>query len=436
MRTVDLIRQKRDGLRLSGDQLYQLIDGYVAGKIPDYQMAAFLMAVYFRGMEARELSGLTRVMMYSGETYDLSAVPGLKIDKHSTGGVGDKVSLVLAPLAAACGLIVPMVSGRSLGHTGGTLDKLESLPGVSTQLTRTQLLRQLRKIGVAIGGQTRRFVPADQKLYALRDVTGTVESIPLIAASIMSKKLAVGCDGLVLDVKTGNGAFMQTRAEAIELAKTLVAIGLEMGRQVSAVITDMSQPLGFEIGNAREAAEAIDCLKGRGPEDVMEVTRAVTARMLTMARLAATEGEALGLIRGKLESGEALERFRALIEAQGGNPRCVDNARLLPQARKKTVVHAPRAGYVGRFDTRGVGLAATILGAGRSIMTDEIDPAAGIRVLAKIGDRIEEKQPLFEVYHNREDRLEEALSHLRVAVTLGDARIRPPRLVDRRNPAA
>lgn len=426
---MDQIRVKRDGGALSDEQIGELVAGCVSGAIPDYQIAAWLMAVYFRGMRPKELAALTRAMVNSGEVYDLSAIPGVTADKHSTGGVGDKVSLVLAPLAAACGLYVPMVSGRGLGHTGGTLDKLESIPGLTTRLSRGRFIRQLKKIGLAMAGQTKKFVPADRMLYALRDVTSTVESIPLISASIMSKKLAEGTEVLVLDVKTGNGAFMQKQADAVKLAKTMVGIGQAMGRKVSAMITDMSQPLGRAVGNANEVAESIEALKGGGPADLMEVTFALTARMLTLAKLAKHDKEAREQMDRAIQSGAALEKFRLMIEAQGGDPRVIDDPRRLPSAPHKAVIKAPHSGYLASFDTRKIGVAASILGAGRAVANDMIDPAVGISIEAKIGEKIGSGQPLFNIYYRETKAYDSASTILMGSFTLEAMAPKPNRII-------
>lgn len=430
MRAVDLIRIKREGGNLSSEEIEFLIDGYVAGEIPDYQVAAWLMAVYYNGMNAAELATLTQSMMNSGDVYDLSDIPGVKADKHSTGGVGDKVSLMLAPLAAACGAVVPMISGRGLGHTGGTLDKLEAIPGFSTNLSAARFKRQLKQIGLAMGGQTKKFVPADRKLYALRDVTCTVESIPLISASIMSKKLAEGCDVLVLDVKTGSGAFMRKQADAEKLARTMVAIGRKMGRKVSAMITDMSQPLGCAVGNANEVVESIEVLKGGGPADLVAVTRALTARMLVLGKLAKNDKEAGVQMDKAIASGAALEKFREMVETQGGDPRCVDHPeKILPQAKKKKVITAPRSGYLTEFNTLNVGLGACVMGAGRAVVADKIDPGVGLWVRARVGDKITKGQPIYEVYYNDTKRFASAKSMLENSFKISSKRVRPPRLI-------
>lgn len=433
MRAVDMIWAKREGQTLPPDALEQLIGDYVAGDVPDYQLSALLMAIFFRGMESEELGALTRAMMNSGETFDLSDIEGPKADKHSTGGVGDKVSILLAPLAAACGLIVPMVSGRGLGHTGGTLDKLESIPGFSVAQDSAQFKAQLRAIGVSMIGQTEGFVPADRKLYALRDVTATVESIPLISASIMSKKLAEGCEVLVLDVKTGPGAFMDQIEGARELARTMIGAGKAMGRKVSALVTDMSQPLGVAVGNANEIAESIRALRGDGcPDDLWAVTEALTGEMLIGGGLAESAEAAGAQVREARDSGRALEVLRQMIEAQGGDPSVVDDPDgKLPDAPHTVEIGAARAGVVQSVACREVGLACVELGGGRATKDDTIDPGVGIEWLARIGQPVEAGQPLFRVRWRDEGRLARARQRLESAVTVGDAG-EPPVLLKER----
>src|SRR3954469_8971479 len=365
MRTVDLIQRKRGGEELSPEEIEFLVNGYTNGEIPDYQMSSFLMAVYFKGMTDREVSRLTECMLHSGDTVDLSGVPGVKVDKHSTGGVGDKTSFIVAPLAAAAGVVVPMMSGRALGHTGGTLDKLESIPGLRTNLTIEEFRNQLSEIGLAFIGQTEQLAPADGKLYALRDVTATVESIPLIASSIMSKKLAEGIDALVLDVKVGSGAFMKSLEDARALAKTMISIGTQMGRKVTALITDMDQPLGRAVGNALEVIEAVEMLRGRAPADYTEITLALTAEMLVLGGEAKDEAEARAKLHEAIKSGAAVEQFKQIVSAQGGDPEAVDDYARLPAASSTVDVPSPASGYVTRIDCEAVGLAAVALGAGR-----------------------------------------------------------------------
>src|SRR5579864_9296138 len=343
MRTVDLIQRKRDGEELAPEEIEFLVEGYTSGDIPDYQMSAFLMAVYFSGMSDREVSRLTECMLRSGETVDLSAVPGVKVDKHSTGGVGDKTSLIVAPLAASAGVVVPMMSGRGLGHTGGTLDKLEAIPGFRTDLSPEEIQKQLTEVGLCFMGQTERLAPADGKFYALRDVTATVESIPLISASIMSKKLAEGLDALVLDVKVGNGAFMKKQVDARRLAQMMVGIGRRMDKRVQALITDMSQPLGYAVGNALEVMEVSQTLMNQGPPDLTRLSLELTARMIHLAKLAPTLEEARHLAETKLVDGSGYKKFKQVIEAQGGNPQVLDRFELLPNATGAREIASPRA---------------------------------------------------------------------------------------------
>ncbi len=391
---LELIRKKRDGTKLEKEEIQHLIDSYTSGKIPDYQFAAFLMAVYFQGMDFEETTNLTQAMLYSGKVLDLSDVKKPKVDKHSTGGVGDKVSLVLAPLVASCGVCVPMISGRSLGHTGGTLDKLESIPGFRTNLTAKQFKNQLRKIGVAMIGQTAEIAPADKKIYALRDVTATVDSIPLIAASIMSKKLAEGLDGLVLDVKFGSGAFMQDIESAKELAKTMIQIGKRSGVKTIAVLTDMNNPLGNYIGNSLEVLDAIEALKGRGAVDLMEVAYTLAEQMLKIAKIKGGKK----LLETKIASGEALKKFRAMLASQGGDVRVIEKYSYLPLARKKMLFTAPKSGYLRHIDSFRLGTLLTDLGGGRQKKEDKIDPSCGFCIYKKIGDYVEKGETLIGIF--------------------------------------
>src|SRR5687768_13299682 len=370
MRTVDLIQRKRNGEELSSEEIAFLIDGYTQGEIPDYQMAAFLMAVYFKGMVDSETDALTRCMLSSGTTIDLSSVPGVKVDKHSTGGVGDKTSLIAAPLAAAAGAIVPMISGRALGFTGGTLDKLESIPGFRTNLTVDEFREQLRMYSLAFMGQTPEVAPADGKLYALRDATATVESIPLIASSIMSKKLAEGLTGLVLDIKRGSGAFLPELARGIELAELMVQLGTDHDCPTVALITAMDRPLGRAIGNSLEVEEAIHTLKGEGPPDLLEVTYALGAEMLVLGGVADSLDAARRSMERAISSGAAAERFAAIIEAQGGNPGVVEDPAVLPQADACELFVAPRRGLIARIEPRAIGRGLTTLGGGRTKVDD------------------------------------------------------------------
>ncbi len=392
MNAVEIIRRKRDGLQLSAEQIGWFIRGYTSGDVPDYQAAAFAMAIFCRGLDGAETDALVQAMLHSGDVLDLSAVPGPKVDKHSTGGVGDKISLHLAPAVAACGLVVPMISGRGLGHTGGTLDKLESIPGFTVGLTIERFVAVLRSAGLALIGQTDRLAPADKKLYALRDVTATVESIPLIAASILSKKLAEGIDGLVLDVKCGSGAFMKELKDARRLAETLVDIGRRGGKRVAALVTDMEQPLGRLVGNAAEVKESIDVLDGRGEPDLVELTLALGAEMLLVGGVSRDVDEARGKIAATLSDGSARARFEKCVVEQGGT--------LPAQATwlrpTDSVLGAPTSGYVTRLDAEAVGRAATLLGAGRLRKEDAIDPAVYIRLSKKVGERVEAGQPVIE----------------------------------------
>jgi pyrimidine-nucleoside phosphorylase len=408
MRTVDLIQRKRGGEELAPEEIEFLVNGYTNGEIPDYQMSAFLMAVYFSGMSDREVSRLTECMLHSGETLDLSAIPGVKVDKHSTGGVGDKTSFIVAPLAAAAGVIVPMMSGRALGHTGGTLDKLESIPGFRTDLTIEEFQKQLAEIGLAFIGQTDQLAPADRKLYALRDVTGTVESIPLISSSIMSKKLAEGIDALVLDVKVGNGAFMKKQVDARRLAQMMVGIGRRMDKKVQALITDMSQPLGYAIGNALEIMEASQTLQNAGPADLTKLSLELAARMIFLGKKTATLEEARLIAEKHLVDGSAYKKFKAAVAAQGGNPQALDKFELLPNATGMREITSPRAGYVALIDAQDIGIASNMIGAGRDKKDDAIDPAVGIILEVKVGEKVDAGSVLCRLYYTKEDRVEEA----------------------------
>ncbi len=428
LRPYDLIVRKRDGGELSAEEIEALLGAYLREDIAEYQMSAFLMAVFFRGMSARETAALTMAMVRSGETLDLEALGGAAVDKHSTGGVGDKTSLVLIPLVAAAGVRVAKLSGRGLGHTGGTLDKLESIPGFRTDLSRERIVEQVRRIGCALAGQTADLVPADKRLYALRDVTATVESIPLIAASVMSKKIAAGARGIVLVVKTGSGAFMKTVEEARDLAEAMVAIGRQVGRRTVALISDMDQPLGRAVGNAVEVAEAIVTLQGTGPEDLTELSVALGARMLLLAGAEGSLEAAVARLRRALRDGLALERFRKMVEAQGGDPRVVDDPGLLPRAPHALPVAADGGGTVASIDAGAVGLAAMTLGAGRAHTDDRIDPAVGILLERKVGDRVVPGQPLATVLANDGDLGAEAVQRISEAYMIsGAAEGRPAR---------
>jgi pyrimidine-nucleoside phosphorylase len=429
MRAVDLIRRKRDGGPLDRDQIDAFVTAVTDGSLPDYQTAALLMAICIRGMTAAETAWLTDAMVRSGLTVTYPGVAGVPVDKHSTGGVGDKTSLVLAPLAAACGAVVPMMSGRGLGHTGGTLDKLESIPGFITALPIKELQRAVETLGCAMIGQTAEIAPADRRLYALRDVTGTVESIPLISASIMSKKIAEGIGGLVLDVKTGDGAFMKTEEHSRALAASLVAIGEASGVRTEALITRMDAPLGRTVGNANEVIESIETLKGRGPRDLETLSVLLAARMLVVAGLEQEDGAAEARVRDALASGAGVEKLREVIANQGGDPRVVDDYARLPVAADNVDVPAPRPGYVTQVRAELVGRAAVALGAGRSRLDDVIDPGVGIELQARPGDEVGAGDPVLRVSHRLGRGLDEALGLLRQAIEIGDAPYAPPPVV-------
>jgi pyrimidine-nucleoside phosphorylase len=408
MRTVDLIQRKRDGEELAPEEIEFLVNGYTSGDIPDYQMSSFLMAVFYSGMTDREVSRLTECMLHSGETVDLSGISGVKVDKHSTGGVGDKTSFIVAPLAAAAGVVVPMMSGRALGHTGGTLDKLESIPGFRTNLTADEFRAQLGEHGLAFIGQTEQLAPADRKLYALRDVTATVESIPLISSSIMSKKLAEGIDALVLDVKVGTGAFMKKQVDARRLAQTMVGIGRRMDKKVQALITDMNQPLGYAVGNALEIMEASQTLQNAGPADLTKLSLELAARMIFLGKKAPSLEEARRVAEKHLVDGSAYVLFKKVVAAQGGNPQALDKFELLPNATGMREVTSPRAGYVAAINAEDIGTASNMIGAGRDRKEDAIDPAVGIILEVKVGEKVDAGSVLCRLYYTKEDRVEEA----------------------------
>ncbi|MCI0706751.1 MAG: thymidine phosphorylase, partial [Ignavibacteriae bacterium] len=394
MNVVELIRKKREGLALTEEEMLFLISGYVEGRVPDYQMSAFLMAVYYKGMSDEETATFTELMMRSGEVVDLSEIPGVKVDKHSTGGVGDKVSLILAPIVAACGVPVPMISGRGLGHTGGTLDKLESIPGFKTNLSIEEYKRVIKAAGLVMIGQTKEIAPADKKIYALRDVTATVECIPLISASIMSKKLAEGIDALVLDVKTGSGAFMREYDKALSLAKTLVSIGTVSGKETVAFITEMSQPLGSTIGNWLEVVESVECLRGaRGTNDLssdlMEVTHLLSGAMLMLGKKSRTLEEGITQSKESIASGAAYRKFLKLVKIQGGDTHPLEHLERYPLSKHTIEVKAPDSGYIATIDSLELGMTAIALGAGRQTIDDIIDHKAGIILKKKVGDRVE-----------------------------------------------
>jgi len=431
VRAVDLIQKKRDGGELTPEEIDSFVSGYARGDVPDYQASAFTMAVFFRGMTGAEIVALTESMMRTGEVLDLSDLPGPRADKHSTGGVGDKTSLVLAPLAAACGVYVPMISGRGLGHTGGTLDKLESIPGFDVRLSLARLREVLRACGLGLIGQTPEIAPADRKLYALRDVTATVESLPLIAASIMSMKLAEGNDALVLDVKCGDGAFLRSRDEAAALARTMLGIGKGMGKKVAALVTDMEQPLGRTAGNALEVAECVETLKGRGPKDLESLSVELAAWMVHLAGAAPALEPARVRVRAALASGEGLERFRKVIELQGGDPRVCDDPSLLPQARDRVVVRSERDGRVARLAARAIGHAGMLLGGGRETLDGKIDPGVGFVFHKKVGDPVSVNEPIVTVHAGPASRLDAALARLAEAISVQpEAPARGPLVLD------
>jgi len=429
MKTVDLIRKKRDGSPLTREEIEYLIGGYVRGEIPDYQVSALLMAIFFRGMDDEETAILTDVMAHSGATLDLSRLSGFPVDKHSTGGVGDKTTLVLIPLLAAAGLVVAKLSGRALGHTGGTIDKLESIPGFRTDLSREQFLALVERSGLALADHTADMVPADRVLYELRDVTSTVDSLPLIVASIMSKKIAGGARGIVLDVKTGSGAFLPKLEDSRRLARSLVSIGARLGRKISALITDMSQPLGYRVGNALEVREAIETLQGRGPQDLETLCCELGAELLLFAGKATDRAGAVSSLRRLLHDDRALHKFQEMVQNQGGNPAVVDDPSLLPTAEKAIRLEAPHSGTVARVDALPVGRAANLLGAGRFVKEDRIDKAVGVELVRKVGDRVTRGEPLAFLHANDETNLPQAAALVEGAYTVGDGPVTPPVLI-------
>ncbi|MGG2990585.1 pyrimidine-nucleoside phosphorylase [Paenibacillus macerans] len=427
MRAVDLIRKKRDGQELTTEEIGFLVRGYSDGRIPDYQMSAWAMAVYYQGMSARETADLTMAMAASGETIDLGSIRGVKVDKHSTGGVGDKTTIVLGPLVAAAGVPVAKMSGRGLGHTGGTIDKLEAISGFSVELGKERFFRQVNEIGLAVVGQSGNMTPADKKLYALRDVTATVDSIPLIASSVMSKKIAAGADAIVLDVKTGSGAFMKTLEDSIRLAKAMVDIGTQVGRRTVAVISDMDQPLGYAIGNALEIKEAVATLRGEGPADLEEVCLILASHMLILGGKAADEEEAYALLKAKLQSGEALDKLKGMVSAQGGDTSQIDRLDLLPSAELQIEVRSESKGYVDSIQAEEIGLAAMMLGAGRETKDSVIDLGAGVELRKKIGDPVEIGDTLAVLHLNRGRESGRAEAERRVLGAYGISGTKVPR---------
>jgi pyrimidine-nucleoside phosphorylase len=425
MRAVDIIRRKRGGEELSRNEIAFMISGFTDGTIPDYQISAFLMAVYFVGMTEQETAALTEEMLHSGSIVDLSDIPGEKVDKHSTGGVGDKTSLVIAPLSAAAGIIVPMISGRGLGHTGGTLDKLESIPGFDVGLDLTRFRTVLERAGCALIGQTEEIAPADRKLYSLRDVTATIGSVPLITGSILSKKLAEGITGLVLDVKVGSGAFMKNGDSAKELATKLISTAQRMGVRSVAVLTDMNQPLGTHVGNALEVKESVDILRGEGAQDLKELCLTLTAHMLALGKVASGVDEGKKQAARLIETGAGLEKFIEMVELQGGDPRTIEDPNRLAQSAHQTDIGAPRNGYVTHIETESLGTAAMLLGAGRETVDDVIDPAVGLVVHQKIGDYVSKDEPLMTLHYNSDARLDHVRRLVSGAYVIGDS---PPTL--------
>ncbi|HFK1471862.1 TPA: pyrimidine-nucleoside phosphorylase [Bacillus paranthracis] len=424
MRMVDIIAKKRDGKELTTEEIKFFINGYTDGSIPDYQVSALAMAIFFKDMTDRERADLTMAMVESGETIDLSAIEGIKVDKHSTGGVGDTTTLVLGPLVAALDVPVAKMSGRGLGHTGGTIDKLEAVEGFHVEITKEQFIDIVNRDKVAVIGQTGNLTPADKKIYALRDVTGTVNSIPLIASSIMSKKIAAGADAIVLDVKTGAGAFMKTEEDAKELAHAMVRIGNNVGRQTMAVISDMSQPLGFAIGNALEVKEAIDTLKGEGPEDLTELVLVLGSQMVVLAKKANTLEEAREMLIEVMKNGKATEKFKEFLSNQGGDISIVDNPEKMPQAKYVIDVPAKTSGVISNIVADEIGIAAMLLGAGRATKEDEIDLAVGLILRKKVGDAVKEGEPFVTIYANREN-VEDVKAKIYENISIAETAVAP-----------
>jgi len=415
----EIISKKRDKKKLTQEEIEYFVSGYTKDQIPDYQASALLMAIFLNGMDTEETFHLTLSMMKSGKVLDLSSVPGVKVDKHSTGGVGDKVSLILAPLVASCGVKVPMISGRGLGHTGGTLDKLESIPGFRTDLSLRRFRKILSDVGVCMIGQTKEIAPADRKMYALRDVTATVNCIPLIASSIMSKKIAEGADAFIFDVKVGNGAFMQEQDEAMLLAENLIQIAKRFKKKAVALITDMNEPLGEAVGNSIEVVEAIQALKGKAPSDLMKVTLALSAHMLILGKKAKNLKEAQKKLQKAIKNEQALQKFKEMIKRQGGNPKVLDDYRLLPWGRHKLVVNSDKDGYVQSIDTRRIGLCAVKLGAGREKMHSPIDPGVGFLIRKKVGDTVKKGETLVLVFANNINKGKLAGKEIKEAYRIG-----------------
>lgn len=420
MRMYDLIMKKRNGGTLSRDEIFFMIEGYTKGSIPDYQMSAMMMAIYFNGMDEKETAALTMAMAKSGDQLDLSGIQGIKVDKHSTGGVGDKTSLALTPMVSACGVKIAKMSGRGLGHTGGTIDKLESFQGFSTSLSEEAFIDQVNRIGISIIGQTKNLAPADKKLYALRDVTATVDNMSLIASSIMSKKLAAGADAIVLDVKTGSGAFMKEEADAMLLAGEMMTIGKNAGRKMMAVISDMDQPLGNAVGNALEVKEAIETLKGHGPADFTELCMTLGSCMLMVAEIAENEQQAREMLKEAVDSGKALDKLAELVEAQGGDKRMVYETDLLPKASSITPLLSEKEGYVEKIQCDEVGICSLILGGGRETKESAIDLSVGIVLTKKVGSHVKAGEPLAYIHSNEEAKRLACEERLRKAFHIGD----------------
>jgi pyrimidine-nucleoside phosphorylase len=429
MTVNELIRKKRDGGTLSPNELQYIIDGFVNGSIPEYQMSSFLMATFFRGMSVEETSTFTQLMLHSGEVIDLSGIPGIKVDKHSTGGVGDKISLSLAPIVAACGVPVPMISGRGLGHTGGTLDKLESIPGFTTSLSISEYKKVIAEVGVVMIGQTKEIAPADKKMYALRDVTATVECIPLIAGSIMSKKLAEGIDALVLDVKTGRGAFMPTYERALELATALVGIGNSFGKETVGFITDMNQPLGMMIGNWLEVVESVECLRGKIVPDIMELTYVLGGAMVMLGKKASSLKEGMERCNEVVKNGKAYEKFLQLVKRQGGDTSFIEHPGKYPPSKYSQKINCPLSGFVTAIDSLELGFTSIALGAGRTKVDDVIDPKAGIVLTKKVGDAVNAGDTVAILYTGNKNAIETSAERIEKAFVIGPAKPKPSPLV-------
>ncbi len=420
MRFYDLIIKKRNGQKLNHEEVDFMIKEYIEDRIPDYQMSAMLMAIFFKGMSNNEIKYLTMAMVNSGKIIDLSSIPGIKVDKHSTGGVGDTTTLALAPMVAAAGVPVAKMSGRGLGHTGGTIDKLEAIEGFETELSLNKFIKIVKEVGVSIISPTYNLAPADKKLYALRDVTGTVDSIPLIVSSIMSKKIAAGADAIVLDVTTGSGAFMKEHKDALKLGKIMVDIGIELGKETVAIVSNMDEPLGFAIGNSLEVKEAIEVLKNRGPEDLRNLCLVLGSYMLKSGGVVKTPEEGRNKLIKIIEAGKAFNKFKELVMAQGGNLRVIENPELLPLAKHCLKIKADKSGYIQKIDSRLIGESAMILGAGREKKESEIDLSVGIVLKKKVGSKIDISEDLAEVYYNNSEKLKEAKKKLLSSFTIGN----------------